>query len=258
MIPRMTDDLVFRALADPSRRTLLDLLFQENGQSLGSLSAHLDMTRFGCMKHLRVLEEAGLVVARKSGREKLHYINPVPIQQVYERWVTKYSRRWTRALTQLKHAVEDGNMSTEKHTHVFEILIRTTPEKLWQAITDGTFTEQYYYGTRVTSTWTKGAMIHYQRPDGGSMLDGEILEIDPPRRLVTTFVPLWDDEAKAAPRSRVTYEIEAMGPVCKLTLIHDDLVAGAALTRGVKSGWSVILSSLKTLLETGQALPVEV
>lgn len=256
MIRSMSNDLVFRALADPSRRTLLDLLFRENGQSLAALSAHLSMSRFGCMKHLRVLEEAGLVVARKSGREKLHYINPVPIQQVYERWVSKYSRRWARSLTKLKHVLEDSGMSTGKHSHVFEILIRTTPEKLWEALTSGDFTQQYYYGTRVASTWGQGDAIRYLMPDGVSMLDGQILEIEPLRKLVTTFVPLWDESARSAPPSRVTYLIEPMGTICKLTLIHDDMEAGTELTRGVQSGWSVILSSLKSLLETGESLAI--
>ncbi len=125
---------VFRALADPSRRTLLDLLFAQDGQTLTALHAHLPtMTRFGCMKHLQVLEEAGLLTTRKVGREKHHYLNPVPLQLVYERWVSKYAQPWTRTLTGLKRTLEESQM-TDTPAHVFEIFIRTTPERLWHAL----------------------------------------------------------------------------------------------------------------------------
>src|ERR1700694_5333205 len=124
------DDEVFRALADPTRRSLLDELFRADGQTLGSLERRLPMTRFGVMKHLRVLEEAGLVSTRKRGREKLHFLNPVPIRLVHDRWVSKYAEPWAASLSGLKHRLEK---SMEK---VFEIYIKTTPERLWEAITD--------------------------------------------------------------------------------------------------------------------------
>ena len=101
-------DEVFKALADESRRTLLDALFARDGQTLSELCEHLDMTRFGVMKHLRILEDAGLVVSRKEGRERRHHLNPVPIQEMYERWVSKYRAPHARALTALKRAVEKG------------------------------------------------------------------------------------------------------------------------------------------------------
>ena len=97
---------VFKALADPSRRHLLDSLFRRDGQTLGELCAELDTTRFAVMKHLRVLESAGLIVSRRRGREKLHYLNAVPIQNIYERWVSKYAARWTRTLADLKETLE--------------------------------------------------------------------------------------------------------------------------------------------------------
>ena len=124
-------DDVFRALADPTRRSLLDELFKEDGQTLTALEARLPMTRFGVMKHLRVLEEAGLVVTRRRGREKLHFLNPVPIRLIHDRWVSKYAEPWAATLTGLKRTLEDRTM--EK---VFEIYIKTTPERLWEAITD--------------------------------------------------------------------------------------------------------------------------
>src|SRR4051812_30184297 len=123
-------DEVFRALADPTRRSLLDELFEQDGQSLSALEERLPMTRFGVMKHLRVLEEAGLVASRRRGREKLHFLNPVPIRLVHDRWVSKYAEPWAAALSGLKSRLE------ERVEKVFEIYIKTTPERLWEAITD--------------------------------------------------------------------------------------------------------------------------
>ncbi len=97
---------MFRALADPTRRFLLDLLFTRDGRTLGELEAEVAMTRFGVMKHLRVLEEAGLVVTRKSGREKLHFLNPVPIRSIHDRWIDKYTERHVAALVDLKNELE--------------------------------------------------------------------------------------------------------------------------------------------------------
>jgi uncharacterized protein YndB with AHSA1/START domain/DNA-binding transcriptional ArsR family regulator len=253
----VSNELVFKALSDASRRTLLDLLFQQNGMTLQELQQHLPMTRFGCMKHLRVLEDAGLVVARKSGREKRHYLNPVPIQEVYERWVSKYASPWAAGLTSLKSALENDQMTTHKptaHQHVLAIYIRTTPEKLWQALTDGdTLQSHHFLGARVDSTWVKGAPYTYTWPNGGVMLSGDVLDITPLKRLVTTFTPKWE-AGKESPTSKVTYEIEPQGSMCKLTIMHDDLDTGTDLGKGIMGGWARFASSLKSLLETGQAL----
>jgi DNA-binding transcriptional ArsR family regulator len=100
------DDRVFKALADPTRRFLLDRLFVRDGRTLTELESELEMTRFGAMKHLRVLEDAGLVVARRSGREKLHYLNPVPIRLIHDRWIDKFTERRVAALTDLKNELE--------------------------------------------------------------------------------------------------------------------------------------------------------
>src|SRR5437867_8780215 len=131
-------DAVFRALADPTRRSLLDELFREDGQTLSTLEARLPMTRFGVMKHLRVLEEAGLVTTKRRGREKLHFLNPVPIRLVHDRWVSKYAEAWAATLSNLKHGLEGAMM--EK---VFEIYIKTTPERRWEAITDPEMGQTY-------------------------------------------------------------------------------------------------------------------
>src|SRR5437763_3584065 len=135
-------DEVFRALADPTRRSLLDELFRQDGQSLSSLEERFSMTRFGVMKHLRQLEEAGLVVTRRRGREKLHFLNPVPIRLVHDRWGSKYAEPWATTLSGLKHELES---SMEK---VFEIYIKTTPERLWEAITDPEIRSKYNFGAR--------------------------------------------------------------------------------------------------------------
>src|SRR6202167_5657211 len=119
-------DEVFRALADPTRRRLLDKLFKEDGQTLGALEKRVAMTRFGVMKHLKVLEQAGLVVTKRRGREKLHFLNAVPIRLIHDRWVSKYAERWAAALSDLKQRLES---TMEK---IFEIYIRTTPERLWE------------------------------------------------------------------------------------------------------------------------------
>src|SRR5437868_10644385 len=141
-------DEVFRALADPTRRSLLDELRREDGQTLSALEERLPMTRFGVMKHLRVLEEAGLVTTKKRGREKLHFLNPVPIRLVHDRWVSKYAEPWAATLSDLKARLEERTM--EK---VFEIYIRTTPERLWEAITDPELRSKYSFGLQVRSDW---------------------------------------------------------------------------------------------------------
>jgi uncharacterized protein YndB with AHSA1/START domain len=242
-------DEVFRALADPTRRSLLDELFKEDGQSLGTLEGRLPMTRFGVMKHLRVLEEAGLVVTRRRGREKLHFLNPVPIRLVHDRWVSKYAEPWAAKLTGLKRELEEER-TMEK---VFEIYIKTTPERLWQAITDSEMREKYNFGVGVESDWTAGSPyrgVHMRAP--GPIVEGENLEVEPPRRLVQSFRALWSDDVKAEGTSRVTWEIEAVGDSCRLLVIHDELREGAS--GELYGGWPMILSGLKTLLETGEEL----
>jgi uncharacterized protein YndB with AHSA1/START domain/DNA-binding transcriptional ArsR family regulator len=247
-------DDVFKALADPSRRILLDALFREDGQTMTELQAHLEMSRFGVMKHLQILERAGLITSTKVGRERRHYLNPIPIQQVYDRWVSKYAGAWTGALTRLKYELEDTSPMADTMTHVYEIFIRTTPDRLWQALTDGDQTAQYYFGTRVQNITDVGANYQYTAPDGSSMLQGKVLEVDPPRKLVTTFIPGWVESPQ---ESTVSFEITPDGEVCKLTLRHERLIVGDALSEGVKNGWARIFSSLKSLLESGEALPAE-
>jgi len=245
-------DAVFKALADPTRRRLLDMLFRRDGQTLGQLERRLSMTRFGVMKHLGVLEGARLIVTKRRGREKLHFLNAVPIRQIHDRWIDKYAARMAVMLTRLKKDIEEESM--EK---VYEIYIKTTPERLWQAITDPELRSKYSFGVGVYSGWTPGSRYHARATTmtsspGVEIADGENVEVDPPRRLVQTFRALWSDDVKAERPSRVTWEIEQVGDSCRLTVTHDQLRAGA--NAQLYGGWAMILSGLKTLLETGETL----
>jgi uncharacterized protein YndB with AHSA1/START domain/DNA-binding transcriptional ArsR family regulator len=239
-------DDVFRALADPTRRSLLDELFKQDGQTLSALERRLPMTRFGVMKHLRLLEEAGLVVTKRRGREKLHFLNAVPIRLVHDRWVSKYAEPWAATLSDLKHKLEDKTM-----VKVFEIYIKTTPERLWKAITDTEMRRKYTFGAVVTSAWTPGS--RYEGLGMGTpIFEGENLEVDPPRRLVQSFRALWGEDVKREGTSRVTWEIEAVGDSCRLLVTHDQLREDA--NAQLFGGWPMVLSGLKTLLETGELL----
>ena len=241
-------DDVFRALADPTRRSLLDELFKQDGQTLSALEQRLPMTRFGVMKHLRVLEEAGLVVTRRRGREKLHFLNAVPIRLVHDRWVSKYAEPWAATLTGLKKTIEEHVM--EK---IFEIYIKTTPEQLWKAITDSEMRKLYTFGVGISSDWTAGSRYDAVHPNGPTPIsEGENLAVDPPRKLVQSFTALWSDDVKAAGTSRVTWDIEPIGDSCRLTVTHDQLPEG--VNDEIYGGWPQILSGLKTWLETGELL----
>jgi uncharacterized protein YndB with AHSA1/START domain len=240
-------EAVFKALADRTRRDLLDELFRHDGQTLNALAGRFAMTRVAVAKHLRLLEEAGLVVTRRHGREKHHFLNAVPIRLVHDRWVTKYTSGWTAALTDLKTDLETTM------EHIFEIYIRCSPERLWRAITDPDTRARYQFGSRVESSWTAGS--HYQvvhpaapRP----LIEGENLEVDPPRRLVQSYRARWDDDVAAAGTSRVTWEIEPVGDSCRLSVTHDQLPVDASPK--LYGGWPMILSGLKTWIETGEEL----
>jgi uncharacterized protein YndB with AHSA1/START domain len=241
-------DAVFRALADPTRRSLLDELFKQDGQTLSALERRLPMTRIGVMKHLRVLEAAGLVATKRRGREKLHFLNPVPIRLVHDRWVSKYAEPWAVTLSELKNRLE---AQMEK---VFEIYIKTTPERLWEAITNPEMRSKYSFGVQVESDWTAGSDYKAVHPAAhGPISEGQNLEVDPPRRLVQSFNALWSEDVKSEGTSRVTWEIQPIGDdSCRLTVTHDQLREGA--NDELYGGWPMILSGLKTLLETGESL----
>jgi uncharacterized protein YndB with AHSA1/START domain/DNA-binding transcriptional ArsR family regulator len=240
-------DAVFRALADPTRRRLLDALFRKDGQTLSALERRFKMTRFGVMKHLRQLEEARLIVTKRRGREKLHFLNPIPIRLIHDRWVSKYAEPWAAGLTSLKRQLE------ERMEKVFEIYIKTTPERLWEAITDPQIRSKYNFGMRQNTDWKPGSRYEMPAPNAPMLLgEGENLEVDPPRRLVQTMRALWSDDVKREGFSRITWEIEPVGDSCRLTVTHDQLREGA--NSELYGGWPMILSGLKTWLETGELL----
>jgi uncharacterized protein YndB with AHSA1/START domain len=240
-------DAVFKALADPTRRSLLDELFREDGQTLTDLEARLPMSRFGVMKHLKQLEESGLVVTRRRGREKLHFLNPVPIRLVHDRWVSKYAEPWAAGLSGLKQELE---RPMEK---VFEIYIKTTPDRLWSAITDPEVRARYNFGAGAYSDWTPGAAVELRVEEPALVLgEGEVLEADPPRRLVHTMLAHFSPEAEAEGTSRVTWDIEPVGDSCRLVVTHDQMREGA--NDQLYGGWPMILSGLKTWLESGELL----
>ena len=240
-------DLVFKALADPTRRELLDELFREDGQTLTALESRLPMTRIGVMKHLQVLEDAGLVVTRRRGREKLHFLNAIPIRLVHDRWVSKYTEPWADALVGLKNRLEN---TMEK---VFEIYIKTTPERLWEAITDHDIRAKFQFGNTITSDWSAGSSWELGNPKAtGPIASGANLEVDPPRRLVQSFTALWGDDVRSAGTSRTTWEIEPVGDSCRLVVTHDELPDDA--NAQLYGGWPMILSGLKTWIETGEVL----
>ncbi len=260
-------DAIFKALADASRRRLLDGLNNRNGQSLRELCAGLDMTRQAASKHLAVLEAANLITTVRRGREKLHYLNAAPINDIAERWIGRYDHERVRALADLKHALEGTPMT--KPEFVYVTYIKTTPEKLWQALTDSTFTRRYW-GVELESDWKVGSPVLTQAVPGGELrdLDQVVLESQPHRRLSYSWHNYqlehaemfgWTDEVFAElvkeKRSKVTFELEPVGSMVKLTVIHDDFEPDSEMLRGVREGWPAILSCLKTLLETGEPLP---
>jgi len=208
------------------------------------------MTRFGVMKHLRVLEEAGLVVTRKRGREKLHYLNPMPIRLVHDRWVSKYRVPFAAALSHLKSRLEE----TMADVQIYEMLIHTTPEKLWDALTNGEVTKKYFFGETFVSDWKKGSSWHSLGPSGSRDVEGTVIEAVAARRLVVTWQVLYNQELRDE-HSRVTYEIEKRGQICKLTVVHE-LEHAPKTAKHVAGGWGIVLAGLKTLLETGRPMPM--
>ena len=206
----MEDQTVFRALADPSRRRLLDLLFARDGRTLTELESELPMTRFGVMKHLRVLEEAGLITTRKVGRERLHYLNPVPIQLISDRWINKYSAVRASALADLKTALEGGTgiASDSKPKLLYQIIIKAPQEGVWAAITKPEFTSRYYYSSTLKTDLTVGSPFTYHMPDSAPIVEGEVMASEPPNRLVHTYHSLWPPMNEDAP-TKVTWELES-------------------------------------------------
>ncbi|MEU7578477.1 metalloregulator ArsR/SmtB family transcription factor [Streptomyces sp. NPDC041068] len=248
-------DTVFKALADRTRRHLLDLLRERNGQTLGELCERVAMTRQSATQHLGILEAANLVSTVRRGREKLHYLNPVPLHEIQERWIDRFERPRLRALSAIKRQAEDATMST-KPSYVYVTYIESTPEKVWHALTDAELTAAYWGHSNVSDgEWKAGSGWAHRRVDGSGIDDvvGTVVESVPPSRLVTTWAE--PDAADDEP-SRVTFDIQPHGGIVRLTVTHENL-ASEADREAVGSGWPAVLSNLKSLLETGSPLPQE-
>jgi uncharacterized protein YndB with AHSA1/START domain/DNA-binding transcriptional ArsR family regulator len=250
-------DKVFRALADRSRRLLLDALYACDGQTLSELYCRLPhMTRFGVMKHLRLLAAAGLITSDKLGRERMHYLDPIPIRLIHDCWIRKYDEPSVNALAELKSAIgESMAVPTRAPRHVYVLYIRANAERLWHAITSPEYTTRYFYGGRFESTWQVDAGYRTFLEDGTTPFEGKVLAVDAPTRLVYTYHHIAKEETARERPSRVTWEVAQLPDVCKLTVIHDQFGVGELATfNAVGRGWPFILSGLKTLLETGQPL----
>lgn len=247
-------DEVFRAINDESRRLLLDALFVEDGQTLGELCGRLpEMTRFGVMNHLRVLEEAGLVITQKAGRFKHHYLNPVPIRLIHDRWIGKFAESRVGVITALKAHVE-GGIRNMKPDHVYSVYIASDPTSVWEAFTNGDFTVQFFYGTRVESDWHPGSPLRYLAPDGTLVADGEVIAIDEPHRLEVSFHARWDPELEAEGPVREVWLMEEADGATLLTVELYDAPETSKTYQDFTGGFPYILSGLKTLLETGKPM----
>ena len=246
-------DEVFRAINDPSRRRLLDALFSEDGQTLGQLCRHLPaMTRFGVMSHLRVLEGAGLVATRKVGRSKHHYLNPVPIRLIQDRWISKYAERTVERMTAIKAAIEGGAMTAP--SHVYTTYIAGSVADVWRAITDGDQTVKYFYETRVESTWEPGSPIRYLGKDGSLVADGEIISCEPEARLEMMFHARWDPELEAEGPVREVWIVADAGETTMLSVEMHDVAIDSKTYSEFTGGFPFIVSGLKTLVETGKVM----
>ena len=254
-------DEVFKALADPSRRLLLDSLNAHSGQTLTELCAGLSMARQSVSKHLSVLEAANLITTTWRGREKLHYVNAEPINAIADRWIRQYDRARVQTLADLKTVLESESMSGSTD-FVYTTYIKTTPERLWQALTDPVFSRRYL-GHALITDWQKGSTYAWQ--DSGLMIehpDQVVLEYDPYRRLAVTFHTFVPEiatikdisaetiaRAAAEPRSKVTFEIEPAEDQVRLTVIHDGFGPDSTVRGLISGGWPWKLSNLKSGLE---------
>lgn len=243
----MSTDAVFKAMADPVRRRLLDRLRHKNGQTLSELGEGLGMSRQAVTKHIAVLETANLVAFERRGRERLHYLNPIPIQEVADRWIGAYQRTPAASLTHLKRTLEGETAVKDRFLYV--IYIVSTPEKIWQALTDEAMNKQFWFGMHQASDWKVGAPWAIVGDDGKVWDKGSILEFDPPRKMVIAWTHQSRPELTAEGESRCTIVLEPNEGSVKLTLTHEIDVEHSQLIQAVSGGWPAILSALKSLLE---------
>ncbi len=244
-------ELVFKALADPTRRLMLDRLRERNGQTLRELCEHLSMARQSATQHLDILVRAELVAVVRQGRERLHYLNPVPIHEIQQRWISSFDQPRLRALSAIRDRAEEYAM-TSVPTYVYVTYIHATAEQVWKALTDADLTARYW-GHANVSDWQAGSPWEHRRTDGSGVADvvGTVLAAEPPTRLVITFEDSADEDREP---SVVTFLVEPHQDIVRLTVTHENL-ANLDMLNGISDGWPAVLSNLKSLLETGAALP---
>ncbi len=248
-------DSVFKAMADPTRRLLLDRLREHNGQTLRELCERLDMKRQSATQHLDVLEQANLVVIVRRGRERLHYLNPTPIQEIEQRWIAEFDKPRLRTIGAIKTQAEESAMSTEPvPSYVYVTYIKASADQVWQALTDAELTAQYWAHANV-SDWEEGSAWEHQRVDGSGLIDvtGRVITVEPPTRLVITFEDAPGAESPREP-SVVTFLVEPHKDIVRLTVTHENL-PNREMLNGISHGWPAVLANLKSLLETGEVLP---
>jgi len=249
-------DEVFKAIGDPHRRLLLDKLYEQDGQTLGELCAYLpEMTRYGVMNHLRILEEAELINTLKQGRSKYHYLNPVPIKLIHDRWISRYAEPRVGAIAGIKARLETGEQEMDKPVHIYKSYISATVEEVWDAIINPDKTVQYFYGTLVDSDWEVGSSMNYYYPDGRQASEGQILSIDAPKRMEITFHALWDEELKAEGPAREVWALVEVNGMVELSVELYDVSEDSKTLEDFSQGFPYIISGLKSLVETGKGLP---
>jgi DNA-binding transcriptional ArsR family regulator len=247
-VPVRDSDEVFKALADPTRRDLLDRLRERNGQTLGELCGPLEMARQSATQHLGVLEAANLVTSVRKGREKLHYLNPVPLWTIQERWIDKFDRPRLRALSAIKQRAEEDRMA-DRPSYVYVTYIESSAERVWEALTDADLTAEYW-GQSNVSDWQVGSPWEHRRLDGSGIADviGSVLKSEPPRQLSMTFESPTGSEGSSV----VTFDIESFHEIVRLTVTHEDVPDEA--WEATSAGWPAVCANLKSLLETGRVL----
>lgn len=248
-------DSVFKALADPTRRLLLDRLRAHNGQTLRQVCDGLGMARQSATQHLDVLVRANLVTAVRRGRERLHYLNPAPIHEIEQRWIAEFEKPRLRTLRAIRNQAEEYVMTDSTvPNYVYVTYIHASAERVWQALTDADLTAKYW-GHANVSDWQPGSAWEHRRVDGSGAVDvvGKVLEAEPPTRLVITFEGSSEAEPQREP-SVVTFLVETHQDIVRLTVTHENL-PNEEMRGGISQGWPAVLANLKSLLETGAVLP---